>query len=405
MGLKGTIGSAAKKNLVGGVPYRHYQDGFMNPRRINLIDSCSFQRYEQFRFGTRGCPITCRATYKIRKEDGTTLSGEAMQANTIQDFGYKLDIVDPAAIIQANLLCNAYGLDMDTCAESIAWAFECYEAGLINNRDTGGISLRWGNSSAVLQLITEIAYRVGFGDTLAEGSKIAAEILGRGSSELAVTMKGQDLYETMRSPKGYGLGAALSSRGGGHCSGSPISEFSPGRWSHSKSLQLYGVKTAFDPTSYDGKGQLVAFYEGFHTVLNSLGICFHATIWQHPDLLNWDDLSELVTTATGWNTEVDELMQIGERIHTIERLTNVNQAGITMSDDYPPSRFFCNPIRTGPFKGEKLDKAAYKDMLRENYSQHGWSDIGIPKQETLKALGIQGLGREESEASPIGVND
>ncbi|MBA7592913.1 hypothetical protein ES708_35115 [subsurface metagenome] len=69
-----------------------------------------------------------------------------------------------------------------------------------------------------MKLINRIVYRKGFGNILAEGVVRASETIGRGTKKYAMAMKGQDLYEDMRMPKGWALGIALSTRGGGHCS-------------------------------------------------------------------------------------------------------------------------------------------------------------------------------------------
>jgi aldehyde:ferredoxin oxidoreductase len=172
-------------------------------------------------------------------------------------------------------------------------------------------------------------------------------------------------------PKGYALGAALSTRGGGHCSGSPLVEFS---------------SKEYEPAGYEGKADLVASTERFHAVLNSLGICYFVTTWEGPDLLNEDDLSRLVSAATGWNLKTSELMEIGERIHTLERLFNAVHAGFDRKDDYPPERIFREPIRSGLFKGERLHREQFDKMLDRNYEMHGWDERGLLKIETLESL-------------------
>jgi aldehyde:ferredoxin oxidoreductase len=262
----GTKLSAKGKNAVGAIAFRHFQDGFT--KSLEGFDENAFAPYEQKRFSCPGCPISCRQLFRIDTGPYAGVEGESIQANSIQDFGAKLDIRYTPAIIKAHLLCNEYGMDIDTVAESIAWAFECFEKGILTERDTKGLQLGWGNHEVLITLIQQIAYRQGFGDILAEGVKRASEIIGRGSQSLAVSMKGQDLYEDMRMPKGYVLGAALSTRGGGHCSGSPMVEFS---------------SKEYDAAGYEGKANLVASTERFHAVLNSLGICFFVTTWEGPD--------------------------------------------------------------------------------------------------------------------------
>lgn len=387
--------SAVKaKNKIGSVPYRHFQDGYVES--LEGWDEHAFTRYELKRFGIENCPIACRQIYKVEEGPYAGLEGEGVQSNTVQDFGLKLDIREPTAIIKAHILCNDLGIDIDTAAETVAWAYECYEKGLINEKDTDGLQLNWGNHESLIKLIYQIAYRKGFGNILAEGVVRAAEIIGRGSQKYAIAMKGQDLYEDMRMPKGWALGVALSTRGGGHCSGAPIVEFAAGK-SSSEVLtpelaqKLYGVKTAIDPAAYEGKAKLVAYHEKLTSVLNSLGICLFVSMWEGYELLDEHDLAQLVHAATGWDIDGPGLLNIGERIHNMERMFNYKHAGFDRKDDYPPARFMEEKVQGGPYKGEYMNKEEFNKMLDENYEIHGWSNQGIPKPDTLLKLGLQDI--------------
>jgi len=387
--------SAVKaKNKIGSVPYRHFQDGYVES--LEGWDEHAFIKYELKRFGIDNCPISCRQIYKVEEGPYGGLEGEGVQSNTVQDFGLKLDIREPTAIIKAHILCNDLGIDIDTAAETIAWAYECYEKGLINEKDTDGLQLNWGNHQSLIKLIYQIAYRKGFGNILAEGVVRAAKIIGRGSPKYAIAMKGQDLYEDMRMPKGWALGVALSTRGGGHCSGAPIVEFAAGK-SSSEVLtpelaeKLYGVKTAIDPAAYEGKAKLVAYHEKLTSVLNSLGVCLFVSMWEGYELLDEHDLAQLVHGATGWDIDGPGLLYIGERIHNMERMFNYKHAGFDRKDDYPPARFFEEKVQGGPYKGEYMNKEEFNKMLDEYYEIHCWSDQGIPKPDTLMNLGLQDI--------------
>jgi aldehyde:ferredoxin oxidoreductase len=387
--------SAVKaKNKVGSVPYRHFQDGYVD--NLDGLDENAFSKYEVKRFGIENCPIICRQIYRVSDGPYAGLEGEAVESNTVQDFGLKLDIRETTAIIKAHVLCNDYGIDIDTVAETIAWAYECYDRGLIDRGDTDGLELNWGNHRSLMELIDWIAYRRGFGDILAEGVVRASKMIGRGTQKYAMAMKGQDLYEDMRMPKGWALGVALSTRGGGHCSGAPIVEFAAGKSSAEVlttelAKKLYGVETAMDPAAYEGKAKLVAYHERLHAVLNSLGICLFNSIWEGYELLDENDIAQLVNAATGWDLDGFGLLNIGERIHNLERMFNYKHAGLDRKDDYPPARFMEEKIKSGPYQGEYMDKQQFDRMLDENYRIHGWSSQGIPKARTLLKLGLKDI--------------
>ena len=78
------------------------------------------------------------------------------------------------------------------------------------------------------------------------------------------------------------------------------------------------------------------------------------------------------------------LLEVGERIWTIERQFNL-AAGMTAKDDTLPKRLLKDAAKTGPAKGlvSGLDK-----MLPEYYQLRGWTTEGVPTPETLKRLAL-----------------
>ena len=93
---------------------------------------------------------------------------------------------------------------------------EWYQKGIITAEDTDGIELEWGNEPAVHKLLKQIAFREGFGDVLAEGSRRAARLLGAESEESLVLLKEMPILG--RDPRvgslSKALGALMNPRGG-----------------------------------------------------------------------------------------------------------------------------------------------------------------------------------------------
>ena len=119
--------------------------------------------------------------------------------------------------LRANALANNYGLDSISLGSSIAFAMECYEAGLLTKDDTDGLELRFGYPEAMLKMIDWIINRRGFGDLLAEGSDRAAKAIGGGAAEYALHVKGQEF--PMHDPRGkisQALAYAVSPTGADH---------------------------------------------------------------------------------------------------------------------------------------------------------------------------------------------
>jgi aldehyde:ferredoxin oxidoreductase len=88
--------------------------------------------------------------------------------------------------------------------------------------------------------------------------------------------------------------------------------------------------------------------------------------------------------VTGLDFTDDELMRIGRRIYTLERLYN-NRAGFTRADDTLPPRFLREELQTG---SSRHRVARLEEMLDRYYAVRGWDADGVPLQATLAELGL-----------------
>lgn len=340
----------------------------------------NYQKYITKSMGRFNCPIQCDNQYVFND----TVC-EALEANSLTNFACKLGIRSPEAVMALHMQCDELGMDEDSVAGTIAWAIECYERGILNTSDTG-FPLHWNDPQTVSDLMTMIAHRKGFGRILGQGSYRASQLLGKGQ-QYAMHMKGQDLYEHMRTMKGWALGVAIATRGGGHTSGAPMTEFMhiPPEVSEEK----WGIPTASNPRAYAGKAQLVVYYERLHAVVNSLGVCLFISDWEDPQLLDCTDFAALLTYASGHEFSARELVTCGERIINVEKAFNTLHAGFTRKDDYPPDRFFNEAVSSGPLQGEVLHREAWDAMLDQYYTLHGWDKAsGLPKKEAYEQVGL-----------------
>jgi len=53
---------------------------------------------------------------------------------------------DYPSLIAVNDVCNRLGLDTISAGGAVAFAFECYEHGLIDRQAAGGLELTWGTT-------------------------------------------------------------------------------------------------------------------------------------------------------------------------------------------------------------------------------------------------------------------
>jgi len=174
----------------------------------------------------------------------------------------------------------------------------------------------------------------------------------------------------MRAKKAWALGIVTSTRGGGHLSGSPNSE---GVKSVTPEIgqRRYGVPTAGDSVTYRGKAKLVVWFEKYKALVDSLGICYFTSYWVN-NLLGPEEYAGFFSKATGKSFNADDLFKIGQQILNIEKAFNTLNTGFSRKDDFPPDRLMNEPVKSGPYKGERLEKSCWNDLLDQYYTLQGW---------------------------------
>ncbi|MEM3479254.1 MAG: aldehyde ferredoxin oxidoreductase family protein [Candidatus Bathyarchaeia archaeon] len=321
------------------------------------------------------CPIACWRHVEVGEGPYAGLMlKRGPEYETLAAFGALLlnDRLD--VIVKANLLCNQYGLDTISTGVCIAFAIECYERGIIDRHETG-TDLRWGDPETILALIEEIGERKGFGNLLAEGVKRASEKIGGGSERFAMHVKGLEMpMHDPRAFKGMGLQYAVSNRGACHLQGLVLRIEQGERVTD---LKIYERLNRFETK---GKGKVLAIIQNWHEVLESLIICKFLGIAP-------GHIPGLYTLVTSMPTSLESLLEAGERIYTLKRMFNV-RCGVTRKDDTLPHRVMYEGLKEGGSLGNTISPDDLKAMLDEYYAARGWDENGIPKNETLRKLGL-----------------
>jgi len=393
----GTFSSLEAFNYLGNIVVRNFQDVTWDPEKVRKTEIK--KEYHVRDLACFACPVACKKYLRITDGLYRGVEGQSFDLGVASSLMTKLDIDCLPAVIKMAKMCNQLGLDADNTGGPIAWAMECYEKGILTERDTGGLKLKWGDYETVIQLIKMIAYREGFGDLLAEGSWRASQIVGKGSEKYAMHIKGQDLEESLIGKIGYALGVIVACTGGGHLRGAPVCEGSA--VSPEVAERFYGVRTAGDRTAYEGKGKLVAWTEIFKAVVDIMGTCVFMSQRNMRQGINMEDYAKLYTAATGFDLTAEELRHIGERVLNLHKAFNVRE-GFTRKHDYPPERFF-KPASSGEHLiRDKLEKS--KD---EYYASRGWDvETSLPTRQKLEELELpevaeqlEQLGKKENKAT------
>jgi aldehyde:ferredoxin oxidoreductase len=383
----GTLVIYSTTNTTGLIRTRNFQ--------LNQLDQGweiepeEMDKYTIGMSGCFGCPVSCRHRYILKDSSFAPIFAEGPEYTSLGAFGTMVDCKKMETILIANHLVNKYGLDTLETGGLIAWAMELYEKGIITDKMTDGLKLEWGNEEVVFELIRKITQREGFGNVLADGFKKAITKIGKQSQYYAIEVKGMsNLHSDERPTPSLALGITTSTRGADHLRGRPAIDLYglPEDFLE----EIYGGKISSDYRSYEGKSRMVWWQELLYAVTDSLGTCKFQTVFLAVHAPKWDEFSKLIQLATDMEISSSQLMDIGERIYTVERMFN-NREGFTRKDDILPERYFkeATPIGLPRVKGIKIDRTKFEEMLDEYYTLHGWDNNGNPKEETLQKLGIK----------------
>lgn len=310
--------------------------------RINRVrdDSCTY------------CPVGCihaslvrtgplKGTYTHPKWDST--------ANIAQ----QTLLFDINGMIYCNALCNDMGMDAEGVGNTVAWAMECYEKGILSKDELDGLDLKWGNLEAESKLIWKICHREGVGDLLADGFKAFLPKIGKGSEAFAMQSKGcgfggyqPSAWHTFGAPYRWGVMYSVNDIGGHH---NTVSE--SGSWG------------------------------------NSLTYCSFATGLSNTMKLN------LLNAATGYDLKYPEdWNHYGLRFMIFARAYNLREGygGImppSKADVLPKKAF--NKLTYGTAKDEQLVREDWLKSRLQWYLDHGCDESGVPTKQTLRNLGLE----------------
>ncbi len=345
------------------------------------------------------CPIMCRREFMI---------GSGRFAGTVAKMEWEsiaraitCGVTDAESIIYQTRLANMYGLDAESAGDTIAFAMECYEKGLLTEKEMEGLEISFRDSDSMIELTRRIALRENIGDILAEGTLRAASKIGKGSERFAMQIKGVEM--SAGDPRGMPVRAvsyATGTRGADHLRSNPyIEEIA----TPNEAKRWFGSEEAADMKSgVKGKGRLVKWSEDFVAIGDLLGLCkfayYRSATFEYLRRKGIEIATRLYNSITGLNLTNDEMMLAGERVFNVEKAFNTRE-GASRKDDTIPVRFFEEPLLGGgPSGGAVVDREKFKLILDEYYLARGWHvDTGLPKLGKLESLGLQDISQDLSK--------
>ena len=374
----GTAVAVEVNALTGVLPVKNFTMGDGSLYGPKLCGGAISAHYLTKTHSCFTCPIGCKRAVKVAEGPYAIEEGPGPQYETVSALGPLLMIDDLAAVLKMGEKANRYGMDSISCGGTIAFAMECFEKGIITSKDLDGDQLRWGNPDDVLAMMEKIAKRQGFGDVLAEGSRSAAKKIGKNAEDYTVEIKGLEfpMYDP-RGSHGHGLSFMTSNRGACHVA-STIGSVE-NNWVFTWSD--VGITGGYDAKADEGKGELNVTCESLDTLTNSATMCRFALM-----SLSITDLAEALKATTGFDYDLDEIMECGGRIWMLIRGLN-NLMGVTAADDRMPKRI----LTPHPDGGAAGSVPNVELMLKEYYKARGLDANGRPLKEKLNKLGLSDL--------------
>lgn len=378
--------------------------------------------------GFDGCWIGCTVACAHGVRDFVPLTGpykgkkvfvDGPEYETIAGCGSNLGIFDPYTVLEMNFYCDTYGLDTISVGTGIAFVMDCFETGLINENHTGGIDLSFGNRTAALELVHQMAKGEGFGNIVGQGIRKMKEIFAGDygadaaiMQDIGMEAKGLEFSEYMTKESlaqqgGYGL--AL--KGPQHDEA----------W-----LIFLDMVHNFMPT-FEQKAEALHWFPSFRTWFGLCGLCKlpwndivpednkdteePAKVMQH---VKW--YAQFFSAVTGRQAGPDDLIEMSEAVYNFQRIFNLKMGFGRREHDNIPYRAI-GPVTTGEYESrqERYDKQLvekhgidingrdtaeklkllrkfreemYEKLKDAVYKRRGWTNDGIPKVETVKRLGI-----------------
>jgi aldehyde:ferredoxin oxidoreductase len=259
---------------------------------------------------------------------------------------------------------------------------ECFEEGLLSEKDTGGFGIRFGDGEAIVRAVEMIAHSEGFGRKMAMGAAHLAQEIGPEAEALLMTVKKLEMpYHEPRFKFAIGLGYTVAPVGADHM----MNVHDTNYLENGAGLKrLEALEVEIDPQPLDSLAE------------EKVRAFTHEVNWQHfQDTAvtcmffpyQYYHLADALSGATGWDVDAHDVITIGERANTLTRLYNVRE-GITAEQDRLPKRFF-KAFTEGPLRGVAPTPEQMEKARRIYYELMGWDpETGVPSAERLQKLDL-----------------
>jgi len=449
MDLLRTAGQRIKKEISAFDASQNDMGGTGTPYLVEIMNKFDLLPVKNFRFGHHpdahqiggdvwkpmfdkrgpdgcwyGCTLACAHAVPHYHLQTGPYAGEAVfvdgpEYETLGALGSNLCLFEPDQVLEMNFYADTYGIDTISLGNSIAFAMECFDLGILTKEHTGGLDLSWGNFDTVMTLIHQMAVGEGFGIVVGQGvramRRLFTEKYGADPKillDIGMEVKGMEISEYLsKESLAQQGGYALASKGA----------------QHDEAWLIFMEMVHKQLPTFEAKAEALHYFPMWRTWFSLHGLCKlpwndiipesnktakePAKVPEHVENYLW-----LYEGVLGKKVTIDDIILESEKVYNFQRLFNLRLGFGTREHDYPPYRamgpvlkeeyldresFYDNQVRNdldmepaGMTTEQKMTalrayrEDRYEKLVDAVYKRRGWTPNGVPTLETIKRLGI-----------------
>ncbi len=378
----GTLGGVANGVPMGTAPVKNYTTNIWpEPEKLSLYEAPNIRARMPHRgHQCNGCGMNHCHMFVMPEGPHKGELVDEPEYEGLSGCGSTLAVIDPVQTSWLNTQVDKAGVDVNEWGWLAGWVIECLEKGHLTKEQVG-IDVKWGDAEGINRLLQMVANREGFGDILAEGTRLASQKVGGEAAKCAIYI------EKGVSPRGHDHRSRWTEMLDGATGSAGTIETGP--LIRPTELGLPARQNPFDPDEVATSNAVALGRRHFE---DSLGSCMFTT------RTYLEYVCRALNAVTGWDYDKDEAMQMGKRVATLFRAFNIRR-GIGPELEKPSVRYGSIPV-DGPAQGQNVME--HWDHMREVWYDLVGYDIqtGKPKPETLRKYGLDHIIPDLWEAEP-----
>jgi aldehyde:ferredoxin oxidoreductase len=375
-----------------------------------------------------GCWIGCNMSCSKGIDDFVLKTGPYKGQKVIVDgpeyenaagLGSNCGIFDPEYIIETNFYCDTYGICTITWSTATAFIMECFQNGILNMERTGGLDLRFGNSSAALEMLHQLARGEGFGKIAGTGvRRMKEQFIKNGWGEASF------LNDIGMENKGLEYSQYMSKESLAQQGGFALTNKGP---QHDEAWLIFMDMVNNQIPTFENKAEALHYFPMFRTWFGLVGLC--KLPWNDVEPENnaqtdepakvpehVDNYVTIYKAVTGREFDKKRLVEDSERVYNFQRVFNLRRGFGTRIHDRQPYRA-AGPVTIEEYESRserydtqlrekvgfepegrttlekmaalrKFRESQYESLVDAVYKRRGWNKNGVPTIEFLKKIGM-----------------